>query len=82
MTDIRILKAEPKSITGAEKMPLITDENGELARRLKVDLSTFPEGSDRDDALACEWLDISPYWKESYKLVCGSDGIVRYEPTT
>jgi hypothetical protein len=77
--DIRTLKVSPQSITGAEKMPLVTDENGNLARLLRVNLSTFPDNSDREDALACGWLDISPYWNEPHDLVVNNDGVLEYQ---
>lgn len=78
MDDIRTLKVSPQSVIGAENTRLVTDENGELTRLLAVNLSTFPDEADRKDALACGWLDISPYWDEPHDLVCGRDKIVRY----
>jgi hypothetical protein len=73
-----MLKILAESVSGAKNTKLVTHD-GYLVRELKVDLSTFPDGADRQDALKCGWLEISPYWRENYELVYGPDGILRYQ---
>jgi hypothetical protein len=71
------LLVQPYGIVGAEKFPLVT-ESGNMARRLKVDMATVPDGAEREDALKSGWLDISPYWEEPYILKVNADGILEY----
>jgi hypothetical protein len=71
------LKISIHAVTGAENARLVF-ENGIPARLCHVDMASVPNGAEREDALACGWLEISPYWKEPYKLVMGNDNIVRY----
>jgi hypothetical protein len=48
-----------------------------LFLNLEVNLGTFPEGADRDDARECGYLEISPYWEKPYDLIY-EDGEVQY----
>ncbi len=75
---MKTLLVQPHGLIGAKNIRLVVDENGNYARKIKVDMSTFPDAAVREDAYKSGWLDISPYWEEPYDLVV-ENGILKYK---